>query len=236
MTNRFRNRTCHPAGLPLWIPALLCGLFLTGGLPDPQAQAGEGLEKVIAKLQARYEGIADLEADFTQVTSFKGFSKTLTSKGKFYLKKGRLRWDYLEPNKQQIFVEGNKVLLYIPEHQQVIKSRLSAEMDSQVPVHLLAGSSHLERDFNIRWRDETQHQDKEGAYLLTLISKTPTPDFTQIQIEVDPTDFLIHKISLQESEGNGSSFEFSRPKINHGLKEHLFTFTIPEGIEVVEQP
>jgi len=220
----------------LWITALLCGLFLTGGLIEHPALAVEKLEEVISRLQARYEGIKDLQADFTQVTQFKGFTQTLTSRGRFFLKKGKLRWDYLEPSQQQIFVEGDNVLFYVPEHRQVIKTRLGVELDSQVPVRLLAGSGHLDRDFNIRWRDEAKQQGPDGAYLLTLISKTPTPDFAEIQIEVAPKDFLIRKISLQVPGGNGSTFEFSQIKINHGLKDRLFTFAIPEGVVVVEQP
>lgn len=236
MRKRTRNRHTHHTLSGLRITALLCGLFLTGGLIEYPAQAVEKLEEVIAKLQARYEGVEDLQADFTQVTQFKGFTQTLTSRGRFFLKKGKLRWDYLEPSQQQIFVEGDNVLFYVPEHRQVIKTRLGVELDSQVPVRLLAGSGHLDRDFNIRWRDGTKQQGTDGAYLLTLVSKTPTPDFAEIQIEVDPKVFLIRKISLQEPGGNGSTFEFSRIKINHGLKDRLFTFAIPEGVVVVEQP
>ena len=236
MRKRTRNRHSHPTLSGLWITALLCGLFLTGGLIEYPAQAIGKLEEVITRLQTRYEGIEDLQADFTQVTQFKGFTQTLTSRGRFFLKKGKLRWDYLEPSQQQIFVEGDNVLFYVPEHRQVIKTHLGVELDSQVPVRLLAGSGHLDRDFNIRWRDEAKQQGPDGAYLLTLISKTPTPDFAEIQIEVAPKDFLIRKISLQEPGGNGSTFEFSQIKINHGLKDRLFTFAIPEGVVVVEQP
>jgi len=218
------------------ITVLLAGVLLMGGLTGLQTQAEENLQGVITKLQARYEGLQDLESDFTQVTQFKGFSTTLTSKGRTYLKKGKLRWDYLEPSKQQIFVDGDQVLFYVPEHQQVIKTRLSIELDSQVPVRLLAGTGHLDRDFNVRWRDETKHRGMDGAYLLSLTPKTPATDFTEIQMEVNPQDFLIQKIILQEPGGNHSTFEFSGIKSNHGLKDRLFNFDIPKGVVVVEQP
>ena len=215
---------------------IVAGIFLMGGWTASQVLAEEDLQGVITKLQTRYEGLQDLEADFTQVTQFKGFSKTLTSKGHLYLKKGKLRWDYFEPSKQQIFVEEDQVLFYVPEHQQVIKTRLSIELDSQVPIRLLAGTGHLDRDFHIQWRDETKPRGTDGAYRLALAPKTPATDFTEIQIEVGSQDFLIQKIILQESGGNSSTFEFSGIKSNHGLKDRLFNFDLPKGVVVVEQP
>jgi outer membrane lipoprotein carrier protein len=218
------------------IAVFLAGVSLIGAVIGPQALAEEDLQGIITKLQTRYNGLQDLESDFIQVTHFKGFSTALTSKGRLYLKKGKLRWDYLEPSKQQIFVDGDQVLFYVPEHQQVIKTRLSIELDSQVPVRLLAGTGYLDRDFNIRWQDETKHRSTEGGYLLFLVPKTPATDFTEIQIEVNPQDFLIQKITLQEPGGNRSTFEFSGIKSNHGLKDRLFNFDIPKGVVVVEQP
>jgi outer membrane lipoprotein carrier protein len=214
--------------------ALLGCLFVVPSTSRPQT--AEGLEGVITKIQARYESLQDLESDFTQITQFKGFSTTLTSKGKFYLKKGRVRWDYREPSKQQIFVDGDQVLFYVPEHQQVIKTRLSVELDSQVPVRLLAGSGNLAKEFNIRWKDETKQRGTDGAYLLILSPKTPAADFTEIHVEVDPDDFLIQKVILQEPKGNSSTFEFSGVKSNHGIKDRLFSFDIPKGVVIVEQP
>jgi outer membrane lipoprotein carrier protein len=215
---------------------LLWMIPLTVVLSPSPAKAAEPIHDVIAKLQARYEAIAELQADFNQVTEFKGFSKKVMSSGKFYLKKEKLRWDYLEPSRQQIFVEEDEVLFYVPEHQQVIKTRLSTELDSQVPVRLLAGSSHLERDFNIDWVDAQQHKDADGTYRLSLVPKTPTAEFAEIRIAVDPNDMLIRKIFLQEPRGNRSTFEFSNIKINRGLKDQVFQFAVPEGVVVVEQP
>lgn len=214
---------------------LVMGLFVASWT-DLQARAEEDLTGIVTQLQSRYEGLGDLEADFAQNTQFKGFSTTLRSKGKFYLKQGKLRWDYLEPSKQQIFVNGDQVLFYVPEHQQVIKTRLSVELDSQVPVRLLAGTGQLDKDFNIRWQDETKPRTAGGAYLLSLTPKTPATDFTEIIIEVDPKDFMILKITLQEPGGNTSTFQFAGIKTNRGVKDRLFNFDIPKGVVVVEQP
>ena len=235
------HRVPHsPYGFNSFLRLFVGGVFLvlTAGLSGPAA-AGLTLEEVVSRLQERYEGVQDLEAEFTQTTEYKGFSTSLISKGKVYLKKGRLRWDYYEPSRQQIFLEGDKVLLYVPEHQQVIKTRLSAEMDAQVPIRLLAGTAHLQKEFHIQWGGENQEGQKgEGStpYGLLLTPRSETKGLSHFRLEVDPKDFLIRQIVLQEPGGNVSTFDFSRIRINRNLKDRLFTFTIPKGVVVVEQP
>lgn len=216
--------------------ALVCSLFWGMSKVEVSAEPIADLKKIISKLQSRYEDVRELESDFTHTTHFQGFSTKSVSKGKFYLKREKLRWDYLEPSQQQIFVLGDIVFFYVPEHQQVIKTRLSVELDSQVPVRLLAGTSHLEKEFHIRWTDVANRQDAQGAYLLTLIPKNPSPGLTEIGIAVDPKDFLIRRIMLLEEGGNRAEFEFSRIEFNRGLKDKFFIFDIPKGVTVVEQP
>lgn len=221
----------------LRIQLVLCALLLHG-LPDrPDALAGdELLDRVIGSLQQRYETIQDLESDFTQLTRFKGFSTTIRSKGRMYLKKGRFRWDYLEPEGEQIFMRGDQVLLYVPEHQQVIKSRMDTQTYSQVPVRLLAGSAHISQDFVIQWKDEQNHKTPDGDYSLMLRPKSPASGFTQIEMEVDSNENVIRRIRLAEPGGNSSDIRFQNTRINRGLKDRIFEFKIPEGVVVVEQP
>jgi chaperone LolA len=211
-------------------------LLLAGSGSANRSLTVEDLKAVVTKLQDRYENLQDLEAEFSQTTEFAGFNTTMTSKGRLFLKKGKLRWDYLEPSKQQIFVVDDQVLFYVPEHQQVIKTRLSKQLDSQVPVRLLAGTGHLETDFNIRWKDESSPQDETGAYRMLLTPKSESPEFKQIQLNVDPKSYLILHIALEEPGGNRSRFEFTKTRINRGLKDQLFEFTVPKGVVVVEQP
>ena len=86
----------------------LIGLLLT--VSDPWAHSQDSTPatpKIVKKIQDQYQATQSLEADFTQVNHYEGFSSTFTSKGRLYIKRpGKLRWDYLEPSKQQVFVKG----------------------------------------------------------------------------------------------------------------------------------
>ena len=185
---------------------------------------------VLASLQARYEQTRDLKADFSQLTSFQGFTTLTTSKGRFALKRpGQFRWDYTEPHQQQIIVSGATVLYYIPEHRQVIKTMLSREADTQVPIRLLAGAARLDRDFEIRPLDAAG-----SPYRLHLLPRNRSA--MQFEVAVDPATFYITEITLRAETGATSTFRFTRLQPNRGLADALFSFAVPEGVELIELP
>jgi outer membrane lipoprotein carrier protein len=89
------------------------------------AASVSAVEDLVGKVDARYAQTQDLQADFTQETILEGFTTGFTSSGRLYLKKpGLLRWDYLQPSEEQIYVDGDQVMMYVPEHQQVVKGAL----------------------------------------------------------------------------------------------------------------
>ena len=90
---------------------------------------------VVKRLQSRYERTKDLEAEFKQSTRIEGFATPITSSGRMYVKKpGLLRWDYLDPTVEEIYVTGNDVMMYVPEHKQVLVGKLTHMAASQAPL------------------------------------------------------------------------------------------------------
>jgi outer membrane lipoprotein carrier protein len=201
------------------------------------ASAPEGpLSDLVQKVQSRYERTVDWKADFHQLTVIEGFDSPIRSRGTVYIKKpGKLRWDYLEPNQHQIWVNENKVWIFTPEQNQVIVSPFEEISDSQLPLHLLSGIGRLDRDFDVQ---RTPSTDKSSAAVpaLTLVPKDPGTGLTKLLIELDPDSYFIIGLTLYESNGNRSQFRFMAIKSNTGLKDHLFAFKPPKDIVVIESP
>ena len=113
---------------PGLVPAvlmLLGGICLPGDAlaagERPDDKASKEVREVVKKIQARYEQTKDLQAEFRQVTTIEGFATPLTSSGILMIKKpGRLRWDYRYPDVQEIYVNGNDLIMYVPQHKQVL--------------------------------------------------------------------------------------------------------------------
>lgn len=196
-------------------------------------------ENIVAKVDARYAQTKDLQAEFVQETILDGFTTGFTSSGRLYLKKpGLLRWDYLHPSEEQIYVNGDQVMMYVPEHQQVVKAALTKMAASKGPLTLLQGVGNLSQQFTIL-ESEDGLKDDEKFPSLTLVPKpvdqTP-PTIRKIVLKLFPDTYFIKGITLFEVSGNISRVMFDNIQANTGLSSSQLTFDVPPDVVVVELP
>ena len=203
-------------------------------------KALQKVREVVKQLQTRYEKLKDMQADFSQKTKIEGFERPVTSAGKVYIKKpGRLRWDYLDPATEQIYVNQDDVKVYVPEHKQVLVGKLTQMAASKAPLELLQGAAKLDESFEIE-PTTGSNRGVGGMPLITLIPKAKEHESTQnlqkIVLEVFPKTYFIRAVSLHEVGGNVAVFEFSNLKPNLGLGNEVFDFKTPSDVEVVRAP
>lgn len=203
-------------------------------------KAVQEIRNVVKNIQARYEQTKDLQADFAQKTRVEGFATAITSSGRLFLKRpGRLRWDYVEPSREEIYVNQDDVKMYVPEHSQVLIGKLTQMAASQAPLQLLQGIGKIDEEFDLAPAPD-HARGAGGLPLVVLIPKTKDQQaarpFQQIVLEADPKTHYIKSLTLHELSGNVATFEFSSVKPNAGLQDGLFEFTAPAGTEVVRAP
>ena len=220
-------------GVVLLTPVLVSG-------EEGDETALQEVREVVKQLQARYEKTKDLQADFTQKTMIEGFERSIASSGKVYIKKpGRLRWNYLDPSVEDIYVNRDDVKVYVPEHKQVLVGKLTQMAASKAPLELLLGAAKLEESFDIE-PTPGKGRGVGGIRLLTLLPKSQEGEagrsLQRIVLEVFPKTYFIRTISLYEVSGNVASFEFSSLQSNVGLGDALFNLKLPDGVEVVKAP
>lgn len=226
-----------------WLAAPLSIVFVLSAWAADGPSNGKALQEVrevVKQLQARYEKMNDMQADFSQKTKIEGFERPVTSAGKVYIKKpGRLRWDYLDPATEQIYVNQDDVKVYAPEHKQVLVGKLTQMAASKAPLELLQGAAKLDESFEI---EPTTGKDRRvgGMPLITLIPKAKEQEsiknLQKIVVEVFPKTYFIRTVSLHEISGNVAVFEFSNLKPNLGLGNEVFDFKTPPDVEVVRAP
>ena len=197
----------------------------------------KALEQMVTEIHATYQKINDLEARFIQKVEILDFNTPYISKGKLFIKKGKMFWDYQEPSKQQIFVDGGGFLYYVPDHKQVIRSKVGGHSDSHLPLKLLSGRGKLDEDFEISFDIEPPLPGapahlrlvpkKKMGLIKIVITLLPAPEVGGL---------IIEEVVLHEENGNISTSTFEDIKINQGLADGLFVFKIPEGIEVLDAP
>jgi outer membrane lipoprotein carrier protein len=219
------------------------GVFLSApvlGAEEGDAVALKEVREVVKQLQARYEKTKDLQADFTQKTTIEGFDRPITSSGKVYIKKpGRLRWNYLDPSVEDIYVNRDDVKVYVPEHKQVLVGKLTQMAASKAPLELLLGAAKLEQSFRIE-PTPGNGRGAGGLRLLTLLPKSQEGEagrsVQRIVLEVFPKTYFIRTVTLHEMSGNVASFEFSSLQSNVGLGDAFFELKLPADVEVVKAP
>jgi len=249
MTPRSAMNGAREKNLRLPLGPALCALWLVhAAVAVPPAAAEEqhgekGLREareVVKKIQARYEQTRDLQAEFKQVTKIEGFATPLTSGGNLMIKKpGRLRWDYREPDVQEIYVNGNDLMMYVPQHKQVLVGKLTQMAASQAPLQLLQGAAKLEEHFEVQ-ATLGGERGEGGIPLVTLVPKDGGQEsvrtVVRIVVEAQPKTYFIKTVSIHEVSGNIATFQFSNLQPNTGLKAALFEFAVPAGVEVVKAP
>lgn len=246
-SNRTNTRIGQPRDLrsisATWLAVglVMIGLGpLSGSSWAEEDKAAQEIRSVVKKIQARYEQTKDLQADFAQKTKVEGFATPITSSGHLFLKRpGRLRWDYVEPSREEIYVNQDDVKMYVPEHSQVLIGKLTQMAASQAPLQLLQGIGKIEEEFDLAPAPD-HARGAGGLPLVVLIPKTKDQQaarpFQQIVLEADPKTHYIKSLTLHELSGNVATFEFSSVKPNAGLQDGLFEFTAPAGTEVVRAP
>lgn len=221
----------------LAVIALALGIILNQTTEAKEAPREENPDEIISKIQTTYEKLKDLQASFIQTVVFKDFDTPFVSEGKLFLKKGKMRWDYQRPSLQQIFVDGEKVLYYVPEHKQAIRSRIGGESDSHLPLQLLSGTGRLDQTFKTSVQGGALSQ-KEVT--LRLVPKEKKSTLTQIIATVIPfpsiEGWIIQKVVLYEENGNVSTFSFNGIEMNKEIPDTFFEFKVPKGVEVIESP
>jgi len=226
-----------------WVGAfvtLLCATVTWGAESADGDKAWQEARDVVKQIQARYEKTKDLQAEFVQTTRIEGFERPVISFGRVYIKKpGRLRWDYLNPATEQIYVMQDDVKVYVPEHKQVLVGKLTQMAASTAPLELLQEAGKLDESFKIQ-PATGKERGTGGIRLVTLIPKDKehksTSNIQQIVVEVFPKTYFLRTVSLHEISGNVATFEFSALKSNQELGNEVFDFKVPSDVEIVKVP
>ena len=210
----------------LAVAAVLFSLF-TVALSRPFS-AQQSASEIAAALQAKYDRVRDFTADFTQhnVTILK--KKSTPHTGKVQIKKpGKMRWDYLAPDKQLFVSDGANVYLWVPADNQVTVSPVPKDTATSA-VMFLAGKGNIVRDFAVSLTENPP----QGTHGLRLQPKLPERDYEWLELVVDRASMQIRQLTTGGGQGQ-NTLVFANFKENVGLSDKTFEFKIPRGADVI---
>jgi outer membrane lipoprotein carrier protein len=179
------------------------------------------------KVQAFYERTRDLEASFVQSYTYAAVGRTQTSRGTLKVQKpGKMRWDYLEPDRKTIVVNGTRLVQYEPEvNQAYVDERFDASAMSAAVTFLL-GKGDLAKEFELSL---------EGAGRLGLTPRQPDARVEKIVLTVDAGG-EVTGTEVIDGSGNVNAIRFSRVRRNAGIGEEAFVLKLPKDVHRVKTP
>ncbi len=168
-----------------------------------------------------------LTANFKQAVVDENGKAKQTSYGVFYLSRpGKFRWNYQKPFQQEIVSNGGKVWFYDTDLEQVTVKKLDKSVGS-TPALLLTGDVAIEKEFTIE-----KQGDEEGMQWIKLLPKNAESNFKYVLIGLEKG--VLGGMELHDNFGQLTRIYFSQVKSNADLKADLFTFTVPKGVDVLE--
>ena len=142
---------------------------------------------------------------------------------------GLFYWYTAPPLEQKLISDGDQVWLYDPDLEQVTIQTLSAQF-SQTPALLLSGEvKDIERQYDVA-EVTSENQNR----LFKLRPKSPDSLFDSLYLSFNREQQL-RLMQLKDSLGQQTTLEFSNQQINQPVKDEIFVFDIPEGIDVIRQ-
>ena len=182
-------------------------------------------QDIIQNVQNTYKDIDDAKASFSQTVKYNS-SKSQTSSGTLYIKKeNKYR---IETSSQILVTDGTTSWSYSPGKKQVVIDNYKETGNSFSPnKYLFQYPENFYSDLS-----GTETMGGKDVYVLKLKPREGGM-VKSATLWVGKDDWLIKKILIQTDEST-TTFNVKNIQINPGLSNSKFTFTAPEGVEVID--
>ena len=181
-----------------------------------------------AKLQRFLAGLTTLQAKFEQSVLNQEHTQAVRSQGTFYLQRpDKFRWDYSEPELQQIVADGRQIWLYDPELKQVsVQSQESALQGS--PAQLLISGDEVENSFEV-----IDIGRRKGMNWVELIPRDEESQFVRLLLAFVDND--LRRMEMADKFGQVTRFQFYDIQHNPTFNSTFFQFVPPHQVDIYNQ-
>jgi len=200
-----------------WVLCLALGWASTAGAESTQADY----------LQAKLNAIRTMSASFSQVVKAKKRNVSRSSGMMALARPGHFRWQTKQPMAQLVVADGKRIWVYDVELEQVSVKPQKKNIGGAAALFLSGYNDTVTRDFDVSM---TKKQDME---YFDLHAKSNKANFERVRLVFAGT--LLNNIELYDQLGQHTEVHLNQVKMNPKLAASLFQFTVPKGVDVVQQ-
>ncbi|MDH5409499.1 MAG: outer membrane lipoprotein chaperone LolA [Gammaproteobacteria bacterium] len=177
-------------------------------------------------LDSYFAGVKTITADFTQILVH-GENEQVT-KGLIYIvSPNKFRLDYQHPYKQLYIADGQSLLSYDEDLEQLI-IKPQGDVLSNSPAMVLSNPKMLDRDYKVEFQGKW-----DGAKWYLLSPKRADTNFEQIRLAFKDNKLIT--MELKDSFGQFNRLSFTKVKYNSAISATTFKFTPPAGVDVIKE-
>lgn len=186
-------------------------------------------DDAMPKLQQLLSAFTSYSANFQQQTyDEKGFALQQLQ-GRLTLEKpARFYWQSDEPYAQQLVCDGTTIWHYDADLEQVVVQQYEEQARNAPILVILKDVQSLKKSFAITASGD------DGRELFTLTSLDTSTNALQ-RVELGFRQQQLVSLTFIDTLGQKTEIAFSEIKINSPVDAALFTFTIPDGADVLHQ-
>lgn len=221
-------------------------LFIAPAVMAETGQKTELPEEIINRLQQKYDSMSSLSFSFKQRSQGQMNGRPKVGSGTAYFHKeektSRMRWNYAEPDQQVLISDGDTFSMYFAELQQMIITPAD-QLDNDLTYSFFSGQAKIRENFHILPPDPEYIREQEiesQPKALKLVPREPQSQLQSIHLWVSE-DSLIRRIELRDHFDTITLINLSNIEVNF-LRDKpsaniaaLFSFTPPEGTEIIRQ-
>lgn len=213
------------------MPRIIC-LFLSVILALPLCAAGGGgtVHDPVAteRLEDLLAPLSSLSADFTQtVTDGDGFELQSVSGAMTVARPGKVHWQSDPPYEQLVVSDARTLWLYDRDLEQVTVRPFDNNIANTPAVLFIGETDRLAEDYAVSSVNEGKDR------IFTLVPRDEAAVYERISVtfkEATPA-----AMSLWDSLGQRTEISFENVVVNPAVPPAVFTFTIPEGVDVLSE-
>jgi outer membrane lipoprotein carrier protein len=192
--------------------------------PPPQDAAAD----LAARVQARYDGVRDFTADFTQTVRGILLRRGATERGRVLVKKpNRNRFTYESPERKEFVADGSQLFSHFPEMRYGSVTPLPRGNEASTALLFLAGRGSLVRDFT----GSIPPGVPDAEVHLRLVPNGSRAEFQTLTLFLDRRTLALRGLETTDEQGT-NTIRFERVRENAGLADREFAFTFPPGTEI----
>jgi outer membrane lipoprotein carrier protein len=196
------------------------------------ASVAPDVKTLAAAVDAHYNHLSSLQAEFTEV--YRGSGMDRTESGTLWLKKpGKMRWEYRSPKEKLFVSNGKDAWFYVPDDRQARKTAAKKLEDIRSPLAFLLGKTKLEKELQGLSLAPDVKPLQPGNMVLRGVPQALADRISEVLVEVTPAH-QIARIIIQEVDGAVTEYRFGEMKEDVDIGDARFQFKPPAGTETVE--